>query len=47
LDNNSPSSILASPQALQEFTDLVMNFVEKPDNEEPTRQSSTRYYKNS
>ena len=39
LDNNSPSSILASPQALQEFTDLVMNFVEKPDSEEPTRQS--------
>jgi hypothetical protein len=39
LDNNSPSSILASPQALQEFTDLVMSFVEKPDSEEPTRQS--------
>jgi hypothetical protein len=34
LDNNSPSSILASPKALQEFTDLVMNFVNKPDSEE-------------
>jgi hypothetical protein len=39
LDNNSPSSILASPNALQEFTDLVMSFVEKPDSEEPSRQS--------
>jgi hypothetical protein len=36
LDNNSPSSILASPNALQEFTDLVMGFVNKPDSEEPT-----------
>jgi hypothetical protein len=27
LDNNSPSSILASPNSLQQFTDLVMNFV--------------------
>ena len=36
LDNNSPSSILASPNALNEFTDLVMSFVEKPDAEEPT-----------
>lgn len=36
LDNNSPASILASPNALQEFTDLVMGFVNKPDNEEPT-----------
>ncbi len=36
LDNNSPSSILASPNALQQFTDLVMNFVNKPDSEEPT-----------
>ena len=34
LDNNSPSSILASPNHLQEFTDLVMNFVKKPDAEE-------------
>lgn len=39
LDNNSPSSILSSPKALQEFTDLVMSFVEKPDNEEPDRKS--------
>jgi len=39
LDNNSPSSILSSPKALQEFTDLVMGFVEKPDNEEPDRKS--------
>lgn len=36
LDNNSPASILASPNALQEFTDLVMSFVNKPDGEEPT-----------
>lgn len=35
LDNNSPSSILASPDALQQFTDIVMSFIEKPDNEEP------------
>jgi hypothetical protein len=39
LDNNSPSSILASPKALQEFTDLVMGFVKKPDNLEPTETS--------
>ena len=39
LDNNSPSSILSSPKALQEFTDLVMSFVEKPDSEEPDRRS--------
>ena len=39
LDNNSPSSILSSPKALQEFTDLVMSFVEKPDEEEPNRKS--------
>jgi hypothetical protein len=36
LDNNSPSSILASPNALQQFTDIVMDFVEMSDNEEPT-----------
>jgi hypothetical protein len=41
LDNNSPSSILASPNVLQEFTDLVMDFVNKSDNEEPTRASVT------
>jgi hypothetical protein len=35
LDNNSPSSILASPNHLQEFTDLVMSFINKPDSEEP------------
>jgi hypothetical protein len=39
LDNNSPASILASPNHLQEFTDLVMSFVNKPDSEEPTIQS--------
>jgi hypothetical protein len=39
LDNNSPSSILSSPKALQEFTDLVMSFVEKPDRQEPDRKS--------
>jgi len=39
LDNNSPSSILASPNHLQQFSDLVMSFVNKPDNLEPTAQS--------
>jgi hypothetical protein len=39
LDNNSPASILASPNHLQEFTDLVMSFVSKPDSEEPTIQT--------
>ena len=39
LDNNSPASILASPTHLQEFTDLVMSFVKKPDNLEPTATS--------
>jgi hypothetical protein len=39
LDNNSPSSILASPKTMQEFTDLVMSFVEKPDTEEPNRRT--------
>ena len=39
LDNNSPSAILSSPSALNEFTDLVMSFVNKPDNEEPDRKS--------
>jgi hypothetical protein len=38
LDNNSPSSILASPNNLQEFTDLVLDFVNKPDDLEPTEQ---------
>jgi len=41
LDNNSPSSILASPNTLQEFTDLVMGFVNKPDTEEPTAATVT------
>jgi hypothetical protein len=36
LDNNSPSSILSSPNALQEFTQLVMGFINKPDSLEPT-----------
>jgi len=39
LDNNSPASILASPNHLQEFTDLVMSFVNKPDSQEPTEGS--------
>jgi hypothetical protein len=39
LDNNSPSSILASPNHLQEFTDLVMSFVNMPDTQEPSRAS--------
>jgi hypothetical protein len=39
LDNNSPSAILSSPAALNEFTDLVMSFVNKPDNEESDRRS--------
>ena len=39
IDNNSPASILASPNNLQEFTDLVMNFVNMPDSEEPSEQS--------
>ena len=39
LDNNSPASILASSDNLNEFTDLVMSFVEKPDDEEPNRKS--------
>jgi hypothetical protein len=39
LDNNSPASILASPKALQEFTDVVMSFVNLPDDEEPTERT--------
>jgi hypothetical protein len=39
LDNNSPSSLLASPNHLQEFTDLVMSFVNLPDNQEPSEAS--------
>ena len=36
LDNNSPASILASPNSLQEFTNIVMDFINLPDNQEPT-----------
>ena len=47
LDNNSPASILASPNHLQEFTDLVMSFVNRPDIQEPTsaiiKQELTKY----
>ena len=39
LDNNSPSSILSSPKALNEFTDIVMGFVDKPDSVEPDRRT--------
>jgi hypothetical protein len=46
LDNNSPSSILASPNALQQFTDIVMDFVEKADNEEPTEGEIKEQIKN-
>jgi len=35
LDNNSPSSILASPNHLQEFTNIVMGFIRQPDADEP------------
>ncbi len=37
LDNNSPASILASPNRLQEFVDIVMGFINKADNDEPSR----------
>ena len=46
LDNNSPSSILASPIALNEFTDLVQSFVDKPDGEEPNRKDIQEEIKN-
>ena len=39
LDNNSPSSILASPNVINEFTDLVESFVNKPEEEEPDRKA--------
>ena len=39
LENNSPESILASPNTLQEFTDLVMDFINLPDNQEPNEQT--------
>lgn len=37
LDNNSPASILASPNRLQEFVDIVMGFINQPDASEPDR----------
>lgn len=37
LDNNSPASILASPNRLQEFVDIVMGYINKPDASEPAR----------
>jgi hypothetical protein len=46
LDNNSPSSILASPNALQQFTDIVMDFVERADAEEPTEGEVKEQIKN-
>ena len=46
LDNNSPASILASPNSLQQFTDLVMSFVNKPDSEEPTSDTVKNEIKN-
>jgi len=46
LDNNSPSSILSSPKVLQEFTDLVESFVNKPEDEEPNRESIQTEIKN-
>lgn len=33
LDNNSPASLLSNPDSLQQFTDLVKTFVDKPDSE--------------
>jgi hypothetical protein len=47
LDNNSPSSILASPNHMQEFTDLVMNFVNSTANgNKPSTQSIQTDLKN-
>jgi hypothetical protein len=37
LDNNSPASILASPNHLQEFTDLVMGFVNNANSKLPSQ----------
>ena len=41
LDNNSPQSVLQSPNALQEFTDLVLSFTELEDevSEEDVKES--------
>jgi hypothetical protein len=46
LDNNSPSSILASPNSLQQFTDIVMDFVERADSNEPTEGEVKEQIKN-
>jgi hypothetical protein len=46
LDNNSPSSILASPNSLQQFTDIVMDFVERADSNEPTEREVKEQIKN-
>jgi hypothetical protein len=47
LDNNSPSSILASPNHLQEFTNIVMGFIRQPDADEPNeaivKEQSTKF----
>ena len=37
LDNNSPASILASPNRFQEFVDIVMDFINLSDDNEPSR----------
>jgi hypothetical protein len=39
LENNSPESILASPNTLDEFTNLVMDFINMPDNQEPNEET--------
>jgi hypothetical protein len=39
LENNSPESILASPNTLAEFTNLVMDFINLPDNQEPNEET--------
>ena len=39
LENNSPESILASPNTLDEFTNLVMDFINLPDNQEPNEET--------
>jgi hypothetical protein len=46
LDNNSPSSILASPNSLQQFTDIVMDFVERADSNEPSEGEVKEQIKN-
>jgi len=46
LDNNSPSSILSSPDTLNEFTDIVMNFTKRQDSEEITEEEIKTELKN-